>query len=596
MRDQTQWWQSEGETVHELLRGTVEAIKGKQASRVADLEFLRTLYGKRPQETFGGDAITDMEGNAPPLPINVIAEVVDSYVATVVRAQTRVVVVPVGGDYQLRRKAEDRTKFHDGVAYETKLRRDSRKIGREAAMVGTGVLKGYHEHGRLQHWVVPIEELWVDELDAIDGAPRCIYQRHYVDRWQLAELFPAKRALIEDSVAGLQGDDRWYGWDPRSDQLLVTEGWHLRSGPNAKDGRHVLSIDNTCLLDDGWVWDRFPFAVCQFEPPLSGFWSQGIVEKLYGVQDAINDIVEQVMANLRQFGKPRIFVERGSRVNPTDFTDGLDAEIIEYTGRPPTIATAIAVPPDAYNAIELWRQAAYQRIGLPDAGSRGDVPAGLESAIALRTASDIKTARHALDGYAWEDWRMDVAELDECVARDLAREGEYSTLYVGRRYGRAEAKRVAWWEPTDGEEYVLRAYPSGQLPETLAGKLSVLGEMEARGILTQDEVMDLLDVPDVDRAVDSRTAGLRAIEYQLDQILSEQRYTPPEPYLPLQLALVKARDAYNLARVDGIEDGRLDMLRQWIDDVEAMMPAPVQAAPPGPPAPEMPAPTPEGGM
>jgi len=587
-----QWWQC-GDDAHVSLHGTVEAIESQQASRITRLTELRALYGERPRaaEALGVDyLVLDQGENAPaiPLPVNVVAEVVDAWVATVVRARPRPVEVSINGDYTQREKAKDRTRFHDGVAYQTRLRRHMRKLGLDWAVVGAGALKGYHEHGQLRHWAVPIEEIWVDEMDAEDGEPSCIYHRHYVDRHALRELYPSSEQAIWDASVGTKTGERWFGYNTKSDQVLVTEGWHLKSGPSAGDGRHVIAVDTGMLLDEKWLWDRFPFAFLKNDPML-GFWPRSLADRLVGAQAAINSVLEQILANARQYGVLPVLVPRGSRISPSSFNDSLEVTLIEYTGDRPSQFSAMVVPPELFRLVEMFRQGAYQAAGLPETMAGGAVQPGLESLPAIRAASDVKLARHALDGEVFEEFRLDIADLDLHVARDLAKSGKVETIFVGRRYGREEAKRIAYWEPEEGEEYALRCYPSSQLSEHLSARIQQVAELEASGAIGPEEKLDLLDVPDTQGATDSRTAGLRRIEQQIDMILSDSTYTPPQPYLPLQLALVRANAAYNLAQADDVEESKLSMLRKWIDKVQQLM---SEAAPP-PPPPPAPMPGPE---
>jgi len=579
------WWTEPRDSVHDAIHETVNAIRTHQGQRIDDLHFLWQLYGAKPENLYGVTHLA-LEGDgdgAPPLPINVVSQVVDGFVAKIAKARPRVLHVPVNGDYAARTKAEERTNFVDGCWYETRFRQDARLVALEAAVTGTGILKAYAQDGEIQHEVVPPEELWVDHLDARYGAPRSLYQRRYVDRAILSALYPSKRGQIAEAGDGRDQDDHFYGYASQSDQVLVTEAWHLPSAKGAKDGRHVLAVDTCTLIDEPWTWDRFPFAVLRFSPARGGFWASGLVDDLYGIQSAISDLTEQILVGLRE-AKARILIERGSKVNPTDFTDDLGADIIEYTGRPPVVVVPQAVPQEVYNMVWELVSRAFQQVGLSEMTAQALKPAGLDSGVALRTYSDIETSRHVLAGYAYEEWHLDVADLDLRVAAELAQKGEYSVLYVGRKYGRHTAIRIKFWEPSEGEEYVLRAYPTSLLPETPAGKLAMIGELEGRGYLTPDESMDLLDLPDLDRSLDRRTAGLRTVLYFLDLIVTEGTYTPPEPFLPLQLALQLGRDTYLMGIQDGIPEDRLQLLRDWMDDCTRLLTPP--EPPPGQVPPE----------
>jgi hypothetical protein len=38
-----------------------------------------------------------------------------------------------------------------------------------------------------------------------------------------------------------------------SDQVTVAEAWHLPSGPGAKDGLHLIVLENVELTSDKWT-------------------------------------------------------------------------------------------------------------------------------------------------------------------------------------------------------------------------------------------------------------------------------------------------------------------------------------------------------
>jgi len=568
------------------MMSTLTGIRSVQEGRISEYRMLRELYGAR-HDSLGvigilpEGVVDDLDAV---LPINIIAEIVDTYVAMMHRMMPAPVHVSVNGTWSQRKKAEQRTDGCKGIAYQTRFRSKSRKTLFEAAALGTSIPKVFVQHGQVHYWPCKLEEWWVDDLDADDGEPTCLYQRRYIDRHRLLAMFPEKETEIEASNEE-KLRDRYFGYDSRADQVLVTEAWHLRSSPDTDDGRHVIAVQKATLLDESWDMDRFPAPVLQYAPPTDGFFSQGIVEKLLGPQTAINDLMERVLSNIRQFGKPRIFIERGSRVNPKDFTDGLDVEIIEYTGQTPQVATVVAVPSDVYNAINMCREAGYRRIGIPDTAPQGEAAQRYESSVAIRAASEVKVSRHVVDGHSLEDWRIAVDELFVEHANLLAKQGEFSSIFTGRRYGKVHAKKIEWWAPDQGEEYVIRAMPAGIMTDSISHNLDITAALEARGLISPEASMEMLNVPDLGRTITSRMAGMMAVEYALDQIMSHGVYVGPEPAMPLQLAMVKARDAYCLGMDEELPFERMSMLLQFIDSVQRLMSA---GAPVPEPAPEIP--------
>ena len=62
----------------------------------------------------------------------------------------------------------------------------------------------------------------------------------------------------------------------------------------------------------------------------------------------------------------------------------------------------------------------------------------------------------------------------------------------------------------------------------------------------------------------------------------------PHPFLALDMALRIGIDRLNRLEADGMPDEQLDLLRQWVEDVQKLLK--LAQPPPQPPAPPMPGP------
>ena len=132
-----------------------------------------------------------------------------------------------------------------------------------------------------------------------------------------------------------------------SDLVMVVEGWHLRSGKKAKDGRHTLAISSGFILDEAYNKDRFPFTFIHYSPRMVGFWAQGVAEQLMGTQLELNSILWTISRSIKLVGVPRVLVEDGSKVTSASFNNEVGA-IIKYRGVKPEYQVTPANAADLY--------------------------------------------------------------------------------------------------------------------------------------------------------------------------------------------------------------------------------------------------------
>ncbi len=87
----------------------------------------------------------------------------------------------------------------------------------------------------------------VDERECIDGEPRRMYSRRYVDRRVLASQFPKHREVIMAAKCEAPLSLGDWGYDPLEDQLLVVEAWSLPTRTDAEDGRYLCMLGRDVL-------------------------------------------------------------------------------------------------------------------------------------------------------------------------------------------------------------------------------------------------------------------------------------------------------------------------------------------------------------
>lgn len=108
-------------------------------------------------------------------------------------------------------------------------------------------------------------------------------------------------------------------------------------------------------------------------------------------------------------------------------------------------------------------------------------------------------------------------------------------------------------------------------------------EMVQSGMITIKEGRRLLDYPDLDQVEKLANASEERIFQILDKIVEDGEYTPPDPFMDLQLANELVVQYYNLYVSAKLEEERAEMLRTFHTQIQDMMQAAQPPAPPGMP-------------
>jgi hypothetical protein len=361
----------------------------------------------------------------------------------------------------------------------------------------------------------------------------------------------------------------------RSDQIEVTEAWHLPAGKDAGDGRHVVVCGDLVLLDEEWTRDTFPIVPIRWCTPQNGFWGTGIAQELLGIQYELNNCLRTAQLSMRLHAIPKWLLQHGSKVTKSHLDDTMGG-IIEYTGKMPELRTFQSVAPEIFRQIEDLYSKAYQITGISSLSAQAQKPVGLNSGKSLREFYDIETERFAMVVKQWEQFFLACAQQVVYLAKDIAtREGSYP---VKARTGR-KVQKVDWNDvDLQDDDYVLQIYPTNMLPQHPAGRLEMIQELIGMGALDQATAIKLLDFPDLESVMSRKNAPYDVIDSSVEAMLDRGEYAPPEAFDNLELALTMVQERYQHARLMGYDEERLDLLRTYISQVKDLMD---QAQPPG---------------
>lgn len=571
----SKWWDQRGDEMHAHVFGVVKQIRQQQNYRTLNnLRFAR-LYAN--MEIMGlqaglfarvADPTTFLTNR---LSLNVIAACIDTASSKIGKQKTRPLFLTEDGNWSLQRRAELLTRFMEGafdtMGTGTGDARTLYGIGRrafvDAGVFGTGPVKFYadHEAKAVKAERCLIEEIVVDETEGMYESPRQLHQEKLAHREVIADMFPSKhRDKVMAAASGLEGTALS---QCSADMIKVVESWHLPSTPSSKDGRRCIAIENCTLETDDWKRDYFPFLFKRWKPRMLGFYGSGIAEELVGIQLEINKIIRTIAMAQHFMSVPQVWLDIANKANAKQIDNEVGG-VKYYMGAVPQFFVPQAMSQEVYSHLENLYRKAFEIIGLSQLSATSQKPAGLNAAVAIREAQDIESERFALVQQRDQDFYIEAAYM----TMDLMEELQNAKVRVADGTG---SREISWKDARiDREKLRIRAFPTDVLPSQPAGKLAKVQELMQAGFFDKEESMELLDFPDLKHVVSLKVASRQNIRRILDKMMDGGDYITPEPYTNLPMAASLSQSYYEKGQVDGMPEDRLDLLRRYMDDVQAL--------------------------
>lgn len=538
---------------------------------------------------------------------NLSRAIVDAAQARVARNRPSASFITTRGNYSTQRMARRLGAFVSGVLDQSEFyaTRGLPLVVRDAIALGTGGFKiidsGSESNGK-KVGEVRVERVlpwrvFVDPAEANHGKPRSKYEYHPISRMKLVGMYPEKEEAIMAAPAATATHAR----ADHVDEVLVHEAWHLPSYPGADDGRHVVCVENADIAERPWKVERFPFAWLSWTEPTCGYWGQSLIEDIEDADAHFNELLWMVEQALWHHSNLKILESRESEIEEMAYDNDIRGTRIKYSagGGPPQFVTHQGISGEVHRQIEWTRDMAWNLSGVSEASATSQKPAGLNSGVALREWNDQGSERFIIRGYGIEAMLPAIARRVVDAARMLEEDGyKVATRYVAKKRRAQFVEKIKWSEVSlDDDAFVIRVAPGNSLQDLPGYKVAAIEDLWAKGAMSKEQYMALLDMPDVEGHLYLENAPLELILDQLERMIDEGEQEMPEPFQdPAECVRIATR-SYLRARLDGVPEERLSLVRNYIafgeqmvrdaSGVSAETPPPdaMPAAPP-PPKPE----------
>lgn len=560
------WYEAESdEDMARQMFSQVNSLKENQLNSISEENLLNVrLYGNseimglRPYE-YPSKKSDNRIG------LNVVKQACDTATSRIAKSKPRPQFLTENGNYSYKKEAKKLQKYIDGTFYENKTYQMGQDIFRDATIVGKGCIKFFPKKSCIGMERVFVDELLVDQAEAMYGMPSILYQQKAVNRRLLKGMYKKKGSLVKGAPTI---EDATLGGVRLSEMVQVIEAWKLPSYPGAPDGLHIIAVENGLLYKEEWDVDWFPFEFFDWSKRVFGWYSSGIADELRGIQLEINKLLVIIQRSMHLGSIPKIFVDANTKIVKSHFNNEIGG-IITYAGIRPTYDQLMAIPPVLFEQLANLYNKAFEIVGLSQMSVGGTKPAGLDSGKALRTFNDIETERFAVVAQNYDQFFVDISTKVILMSeRESKKPG--SNLKV-TSFGSKFIEPIEWNKINiTRDKYILKTFPTNFLSATPEGKLSDLKELMAMGMLEQREAQALMDYPDIESVTEYKNAAFDDIHAVLEDIVEEGIYNPPMPYQALEYGKQLFQQVYLKLKNQKLEPEKLEMLLRWGEDASIL--------------------------
>jgi hypothetical protein len=567
------WWNQDTENVAHAQWEYLSLLDNEQTYRQEEnFKFLR-IYGSQNLDYLRGFTparAIEYTSTQNRITLNIVQSMIDTVVAKIAKNKPRPQVLTENGDFSQQRRAKKLSQFIEGQMYACEFYAKSAIAFLDACIFGTGVLKIYREEGEIKVDRIFIDEIKVDDRECIYGAPRQIHQEKWVHRDVLISMFPEQEVLIRAATS--PQNSSYVAFRPSApDMVLVKESWKLPNKKGAKDGRHVMCIQNHTLFDETWEKDYFPFIFWRWGLRPLGFFGQGLAEQLQGLQIEINKILRTIQVSMHLVSVPKLFVEASSKIVSAHL-DNRIGSVIKYAGTMPTPGQLGIIPPELFAHLDRLYTRAYEIAGVSQLSATSAKPAGLNSGKALREYNDLETERFMTVAQRYEKCFLDAVphmlDLAKEIDEELREQGGYKVKIKGKKF----LETIKWKDVNmDEDQYTMQVFPASALSSTPQGRLADIQELIQAGFMSKEDAMKLLDFPDLQNFYNYANAAVENIDKAIERMIEDGEYMTPEPYQNLAFGIERMQQAYLRYQNENAPEERLELLRRWMADARGLL-------------------------
>lgn len=538
------------------------------------------------QSLFAGPLVTDGE-DADGMGFNLCFGKVNTIRNRICGFRPRGQFLPQAGDRKAEQGADDKTNMCDAWMREQGYWSLASLATRDRLTLPNGWLKYYRSgdgaNERVAMMRVPPWQVLVDPMEGLNGRPDCIYDARLMKVPQASREFGIEESVLSADEANVALYDVATG--AYGEKTVVVVDAYYR-GP---DGRHVVMVGSSIVVDEPWEHDGFPLECEVYEESETGYGVDGVsvVRVLRPLQEEVNEW-ELAVREAHHLNSQQVWVVDENDNDPKIDNSHIRIMRTKEGSKAVQVVNPPAINQEMYKYLDTMDSQADKIIGLNEFAQKGTGTPALESKPAIREWSELQTDRLALESQKNEHMAVMAATWWWRLTRDMCRENKEATPKW------RSVDRGAWREMVFGDldaEYMVDIFPTSLFGTGVSGQLDKANDLIKGGWLSREDAMRALHMPDLSPIVELQLSEGNAMQEVVDRILEDGEYTNPDPYLCDKTKLnqyAAARYRVAFTKSTNYPKANMAMLRRLI---RATGPKPAPAVP-GTPAGA--APTPPG--
>jgi len=433
---------------------------------------------------------------------------------------------------------------------------------------------------------IPLQNfMYLGDLDTqVYGPDRCFHQlgnRRWADVEDITlvdfvhiEKLKYDHPEIADKIQPSSGEFIFISEEYRNDKYAMVGTFYRRPTKYMPNGAHIRFTRDSILSIE---IEKYPYkdnllpvvydTDIDLRDSLNGKPFLSNIDKLQRLHDMTSSSMARGIAITNS---PKWFYQKGS-VDPQKL--GNNYSSVEVRGPiEPKLVSFNGLPVGGFQMLEIAERG-IQQGSVVSSVSMGEPPKQIESAVALQFLNEQETSRESL-GMAKRQAR--VLAIYKMI---LSRMQQYYTPQDGRifRYlGEDNSYLVQSFEKLDiSGSYDIRFENSSSLPDTKSGRIAAIMELnkatQADPMFNKEAIAQMLDLGNDKRFRGESTAGLKAAQFKLQQILDQSGVSEPKPYDDFLVEYPIFIQALRQREYKGADDVVMSGLTNYVKAMEYLM-------------------------
>lgn len=355
------------------------------------------------------------------------------------------------------------------------------------------------------------DKAW-DELDYL-------FFREVVNIEELKLDYPKQASKIKPSTEGMIYDYEKMQVKKTNNEVVK---WTLyyKKGGKLKEGRKIVFTKDALLENIDYPYNMDKLPIVRFtDTDLPGE-NRGVsfYEMIKGECVAFSNITNMILRNQMLVSHPKWVMPVGSaQIDAL----GNDITIVQYKGpTPPQLVQSNPTPSELFKFREEIKNEAIQKAGISSV-ARGEPPAGIKAGVALQFLTEMESERYNNLILKWNETMRLIAEITILVAAVYYDESDQRMIKVA---GKNNAWMSQYFDAKSLEkDYDIVIQNSSALPQSKAARIQTIMDLnkEFPNLLPPEQILDMIDLAQSEKYVDSITIAIRTAEAENEALLEK---------------------------------------------------------------------------